>query len=181
MAKIEKTPAMALGALLLLLLCCAISVGGTLSMRAVAVHELREKRELLSSFELRARSREGVPATAATAPPSAYIAAPTQGLANARLQAYLSQLIAAQHGALLSAGAQPPGVGDGEDTIRVLATADISSNALQGLLHRLETDIPYVFVDALTVQPTPAGGQRSEDLPLRVSLTVHALWRRAQA
>jgi len=178
----KPNPMIALGALLALVATCALAIAGTVSMRAGAVHDLAEQHTLLSNLEHRASARGGGEvASAAKAPASAFVEAPTQGLAGAQLQGYLSQLVAAQHGTLISAGAQPPGKDDdGAQAIRVLATLDVSSVSLQALLHRLETGVPYLFIDALTVQ-APGLLQRSDDPALRVTLTVRALWRRPQA
>ena len=182
MRNTQPNPTIALGALLLLVVTCALAIAGTVSMRARAVHELAEQLTLLSNLEHRARAQGGGEvASAATAPASAFLEAPTQGLASAQLQGYLSQLVAAQHGTLISAGAQPWRDDDAAEAIRVLATLDVSSVSLQALLHRLETGVPYVFVDALTVQAPGALVLRSDDPLLRVTLTVGALWRRPQA
>jgi len=182
MVTMNPSPMAALGALLLLILTCAFAVAGAVSMRALAVRELEEQRRILSDLEHRVHARGGAArASAMTAPASAFVEAPTQGLAGAQLQGYLSQLVSAQHGTLISAGVQPPARGDdGQEAIRVLATLDVSSVALQALLHRLETGVPYVFVDALTVQAPGVLKERSDDPVLRVSLTVRALWRRPQ-
>jgi len=178
----ETNRMVALGALLVLVVICALAIAGTVSMRARAVHDLAEQRALLSKLQHLARAGSaGEVASAVNVPASALVEAPTQGIAGAQLQGYLSQLVAAQHGALISAGVQPPARGDdGAEAIRVLATLDVSSVSLQALLHRLETGVPYVFIDALTVQ-VPSLVQRNDDPALRVTLTVRALWRRPQA
>jgi hypothetical protein len=182
MSNTKPSPTIALGALLLLVVTCMLAIAATLAMAGRAVHELADERTLLSNLEHRARGG-GEVASAATAPTSAFVEAPTQGLAGAQLQGYLAQLVAAQHGTLISAGAQPPGRdSDGAEAIRVLATLDVSSGSLQALLYRLETGVPYVFVDALTVQAAPGAlGQRGDDPALRVTLSARALWRRPQA
>jgi general secretion pathway protein M len=51
--------------------------------------------------------------------------------------------------------------------------------ALRAMLHQLESGTPYVFVDALTVQPTGAtAGRIIEDPLLRATLSLRAFWRR---
>jgi hypothetical protein len=171
-----------LGALLVLVVTCALAIAGTVSMRARAVHDLAEQHALLSNLQHVARAGSaGEVASAVNVPASALVESPTQGIAGAQLQGYLAQLVAAQHGTLISAGVQPPARGDdGAEAIRVLATLDISSGSLQALLHRLETGVPYVFIDALTVQ-VPGLVPGNDDPVLRVTLTVRALWRRPQA
>jgi general secretion pathway protein M len=47
------------------------------------------------------------------------------------------------------------------------------------VLYQLESGTPYVFVDALSVQPVNATAGRSvEDPLLRTTLSLRALWRR---
>jgi general secretion pathway protein M len=172
----------ALGALLVLVVTCALAVAGTVCMYARAVHDLAEQHALLSNLQHLARAGNAVEvASAVNVPASALVESPTQGIAGAQLQGYLSQLVAAQHGTLISAGVQSPARSDdAAESIRVLATLDVSSVSLQALLHRLETGVPYVFIDALTVQ-APGLVQGNDDPALRVTLTVRALWRRPQA
>ncbi len=51
--------------------------------------------------------------------------------------------------------------------------------ALRALLYQLESGTPYVFVDALTVQPaSAAAGRAAEDPLLRATLSLRAFWRR---
>jgi general secretion pathway protein M len=52
---------------------------------------------------------------------------------------------------------------------------------LQALLYRLEGGAPYVFVDALSMQPGGSGERAAADPALRVNLTLHAYWRRGNA
>jgi hypothetical protein len=180
----KLSPTMALAILLLLILTCALAVTGTIFVRMVAVEELEEKRAFQAQLQNRVRSHvdRNAPSNTIMAPASAFVEAPTQGLAGAQLQAYLSQLVAAERGTLISAGAQPPrGADEGVDLIHLLATMDISYLSLQTMLHRLETSVPYVFVDALSVQLRGATTQLAEDPVLRATLTVRALWRRPHA
>ena len=52
--------------------------------------------------------------------------------------------------------------------------------ALQAMLYRLESGTPYVFVEALTIQPAAAAaGRPPEDPLLRATLSVRAFWRRS--
>src|SRR6516164_7421085 len=87
------------------------------------------------------------------APPTAFLEAPTQGIASAKLQAYLAQLADAQHAGLLSSGGEAAKRDEPPDTIRLQATLEMNLKALQAMLYQLESGTPYVFVDALTVQP----------------------------
>ena len=54
--------------------------------------------------------------------------------------------------------------------------------ALQAILYRLESGTPYVFVEALAIQPAGAAGARPpEDPLLRATLSVRAFWRRGSS
>jgi general secretion pathway protein M len=176
---LSRDRAVAVGVLAALLIACASSLALALQIRSAAVQELSDRQDTLERLEarLRARTDGGGAIKAATAPAGAFLDAPTAGLAGADLQAYVARL-ADRHAALVSFGIQ----GGGEqaaEAVRIEASMDISLNALQVLLHQLETGTPYVFVDSLTMRP--AGGPAQQGAPeslLRVTLGLRALWRR---
>jgi general secretion pathway protein M len=146
-------------------------------MRSDAGRELSERRELLSRLENRMRADKGRSIT--VAPPAAFLDAPTQGIASAQLQAYLAQLADLQHAGLMSSGGEAAKRDEAPDTIRLQATLDMNLKALRAMLHQLESGTPYVFVDALTVQPASAtAGRVIEDPLLRATLSLRAFWRR---
>ena len=68
---------------------------------------------------------------------------------------------------------------DSPDSVRIQVTLDIPQTALQGLLYTLESRTPYVFVDSLTLQPSTQ--RAGPDPMLRLTLSLHALWRRESA
>jgi len=83
---------------------------------------------------------------------------------------------------LISSGLDSTKREDTSDTIRLQATMELGLGALQLILHRLESGTPYVFVDALTVQPASAATDRPpEDPLLRATLSVRAFWRRGSS
>jgi|SRR4051812_38880313 len=177
MRAIDREQSISLAVFALLLLACISTVGVLFETRSVALHELSERRDLLARLEARLRSGAGRPA--ALAPTAAFIEAPTQGLASAALQAHLAQLADAQHAGLVLSGEEAAKREDAPDAIRLQATLDMSLKALRALLYRLESGTPYVFVDALTVQPASvAAGRASEDPLLRATLSYRAFWRR---
>jgi general secretion pathway protein M len=160
-----------------LVLICIATIGVLFETRAVALRELTERRGGLERLEARVRQNAGRPIAAA--PPAAFIEAPTQGLASAALQAHLAQLAETQHAGLVLSGEEPAKREDAPDTIRLQATLDMNMKALRALLYRLESGTPYVFVDALTVQPASvAAGRAAEDPLLRATLSYRALWRK---
>jgi general secretion pathway protein M len=160
-----------------LVLICIATIGVLFETRAVALRELTERRDGLERLEARVRQNAGRPIAAA--PPAAFIEAPTQGLASAALQAYLAQLAETQHAGLVLSGEEAAKREDAPDTIRLQATLDMNMTALRALLYRLESGTPYVFVDALTVQPASVvAGRAVEDPLLRATLSYRALWRK---
>lgn len=175
--RLDRVQVVAVAALAVLLLTCMSTSGLLLQMRFDAARELAERRELLSRLETRVRADAGRPIAAA--PPAAFVDAPTQGLASGALQAYLAQLADLQHAGLVSSGGEAAKRDEAPDTIRLQTTLDTNLKALRALLYQLESGTPYVFVDALTVQPASAtAGRIIEDPLLRATLSLRAFWRR---
>jgi general secretion pathway protein M len=171
--KLNREQAISVAALALLILTCLFTVVLLLQGRADAGRELAERRELLSRLESRVRT--GAAQVIAAAPPAAFLDAPTQGLASAQLQTYLAQLADSQHAGLLSSGGEAAKRDDAPDTIRLQATLDMNLQALRAMLYQLESGTPYVFVDALTMQPVSAAvGRAVEDPLLRATLSLRA-------
>ena len=177
MLRLDREQAVSLAVLVLLMLTCVCAAGLSLQMRSDAGQELAQRRELLSRLETRMRADTGRPIAAA--PPTAFLTAPTQGIASAQLQAYLAQLADLQHAGLMSSGEEAAKRDEAPDTIRLQATLDMNMKALRAMLYQLESGTPYVFVDALTVQPgSSTAGRIIEDPPLRATLSLRAFWRR---
>ena len=84
-----------------------------------------------------------------------------------------------QNASLVSSGGETAKRDDAPDTVRVQATLDMKLQSLRAMLYQLESGTPYVFVDALVVQPvnSTAGGV-VEDPLLRATLSLRELWRR---
>jgi hypothetical protein len=168
-----------IGALCLLLLACIFAVGWSLQVRSDANNELTDRREALSHLEARARSESSNARMTSVAPLDAFLDGPTTGLAAAKLQAYLSQVVASHQAILISYGAEPTRREDSPDSIRVQATLDVGQKSLQSLLYQLESRTPYVFVDALALQPPSTSERRAaQDPVLRLTMSLRALWRR---
>src|SRR6201996_1755519 len=156
------------------------SLGATLAMRYEAMSENADKQALLTALEARVRrdARTQGRRAIGEAPATAFLNAPTQGAAGAQLEAYLTQVSDRRGGLNLSA-VHPGDKDDAPDMIRVEATMDVSAAALQEMLYRLEMGEPYVFVDSLQVRIAGrVAGRDAEDPLLRVTLSLHAIWRR---
>jgi general secretion pathway protein M len=180
MPKLSQQQVFAVSGLCALLLVCALVVAGSLRMRSDALADLAERRDRLQGLEARTRSvvdpRRQVRSSAA--PAVAFLDAPTSGLATAQFQAYLSQLVADQHAILVSSGVPSANRDDKSDAIALQIALNATLPALQALLYRLESGVPYVFVDALSMQPGGSGERAAADPVLKVNLTLHAFWRR---
>jgi general secretion pathway protein M len=176
-SSLNREQIISVAAFIALVLVCVTTIGILYDARAVALRELTERRDGLARLEARVRQNAGRPIAAA--PPAAFIDAPTQGLASAALQAHLAQLAETQHAGLVLSGEETAKREDAPDTIRLQATLDMNMTALRALLYRLESGTPYVFVDALAVQPASvAAGRAAEDPLLRATLSYRALWRK---
>jgi general secretion pathway protein M len=180
MPRLEREPAISVAALVLLLFLCMYGVGLMLQLRADAAREVSERREMLSRLEGKLQTISSRPTSAA--PSAAFLDAMTQGLASAQLQSYLAQLVGAQNATLVSAGAEAAKRDDEPDTIRLQVTLDMNMKALRAVLYQLESGTPYVFVDALTIQPAgTVAGRIVEDPLLRTTLSLRALWQRGSS
>ena len=176
MLRLDREQAISVAAFVLLLLLSVSVMGISLQARADALRESSERREMLSRLEARLRVNAGRPTAA---PPSAFLDASTPGLASAQLQSYLGQLAGEKNASLVSSGGETAKRDDAPDTIRVQATLDMNLQSLRAVLYQLESGTPYVFVDALTVQPVNVtAGRVVEDPLLRTTLSLRALWRR---
>jgi general secretion pathway protein M len=175
--KLDREQLISVAALVLLLSVCVFAVGTSLQARSDAAREVSERREMLSRLESKLKTASGRPA--AVAPPAAFLDASTQGLASAQLQSHLSRLADDQHASLVSSGSEATKRDDLPDTIRLQATLDMDLKALRAFLYQLESGTPYIFVDALAVQPVGAtAGRAVEDPLLRTNLSLRAFWRR---
>jgi general secretion pathway protein M len=152
----------------------------TLQMRADAKGALDETRERLARLEAHAPSGAKSGPTVLPAPAVAFLDAPTQGLAVAQLQSYLSQAATRHHAVLIASGMQRADHDDTPDMIRIEASLNAALEPLQALLYQLETGTPYVFVVQLDVQQQSAqSGQRGpRDAAMHVRLVLRAPWRR---
>lgn len=179
MIKLDRDQVISVGVLAALLLVCTAAVGLSLLARSNGAQELDERRDQLTRLETRAKALADARArSGAAAPATAFLEAPTQGLAVAQMQTRLQQLADAHHCLLVSSGLEPAKRDDAE-SIRLQATVEASSQSLQGFLYQLESGTPYVFVETLTVQLTGAAAQRTaEDPLLRITFGLRAVWRR---
>jgi general secretion pathway protein M len=175
----DRETLISVGALGALLTVCAGVVGFSLQARLNAEHQLDSQSELYAQLEAHSRARKDAGLrSGGVAPAAAFLAAPTKGLANAQLQAYLQNVADAHHAVLNSSGIEPALHEDKPDTIRIQATLDTSLQSLQALLYQLEGGTPYVFVQSLNIELHDDNSEHAvEDPLLRVTLELRAIWR----
>jgi general secretion pathway protein M len=175
----DRETLISVGALGALLVVCVSAVGFSLQARFDAEHRLDSQSELLAQLEAHSKARKDAGLkSGGVAPPAAFLAAPTRGLANAQLQAYLQRVADAHNAVLNSSGIEAAVREDQADTIRMQATLDASLQSLQALLYQLESGTPYVFVQSLNIELHDDNSQRAvEDPLLRVTLELRAIWR----
>lgn len=153
-----------------------------LRLRADAIDALSDKQQSLAKLVAAHRRPTGKGANdqIGKAPASAFVAAPTIGLASAQLESYLSKLVLTEHGSLVSSGVQQTDRAAAGESVRVQMIVDIAYEALQKFLYEAETGTPYVFVDSMAVKAqkksTPALGAQSPNM--RVTINFQAFWRR---
>jgi general secretion pathway protein M len=177
---VNRQQIIAIGALTVLLLVCAVTVGLCFQVYSETLQEYTDRRDMLARLEAAPRSRVDSLGRSITAgaPAGAFLGASTQGIAAAQLQSYIARVAADRQAILISSGVDAARQ-DSPDLVRVQAMMDLPSKALQGFLFQLESGIPYVFVESLKIVPSNAAAQVGiQDPTLRVTLTLRALWRR---
>jgi general secretion pathway protein M len=179
----DRESLLSVGALGALVFICANAVGFSWQAWSGAAHEFGTRSALLSQLEARAAARADARLkSGAAAPEAAFMAAATQGLAGAQLQAYLQRVADTHHAVVISSGMEPNKHEDQTDTIRLQAILDADLQSLQALLYQLESGTPYVFVDSINIQIPGVNAQHAvEDPLLRVTLGLHAVWHREPA
>jgi|SRR5215475_547470 len=179
--QLDREQAISVGVLALLALICALAVELSVEARSDAAREYAKRHDMLARLEARVRADAGA-RSGAVAPATAFLDAPTAGLAGAQLQAYVMQAAADHHAAVISSGVETTKREDAADSIRLQATLDMGLAALQALLFQLESGTPYVFVESFAVQPPAAAAPgAAQDPLLRVTLGLRAIWRRGTA
>jgi general secretion pathway protein M len=146
--------------------------------------EMEQKSHLLAELTRRAAAQAPGPASGGSARPSgAAVSAPTETIAASELQRQILERAESGGSVVHSVQAEPvkdAAVGGLRRLVAQLSF-DSSTTGLQRLLFDLETGTPFMFVDALVVQPTAASvpGTRTGD-KLRVNLSVTSYWLGSQ-
>ena len=109
-----------------------------------------------------------------------YLPGLSRTLASANLQQRVVSLIAATSGRLIETAAVDPVVTDTaeNDELRLKATLDIDNTGLIDLLYRLETGLPLLTIENLSIRRMANdGGEGARTL--RVDILVRGHWRQS--
>lgn len=171
-----QVAAAAVGLLVLVLVLGSVAWVGSTVLGALGV-EAETKADILETLRRRPLPSRNADGGIAIPPDMARLAGETEAVAANRLQEIATSAVEGAGGTIVSA--EIVRIVDGlEATRRIVVSvafeADIA--AVQEALFTLETGVPFVIVDALTMVPTEAGG-RIDDARLRTSLVVSGFWR----
>ncbi|WP_125461646.1 MULTISPECIES: type II secretion system protein GspM [Rhodomicrobium] len=137
--------------------------------------ELEESRALLAALEAQVARRSTTPGASLADPARLLLSGETTGIAGAGLQKMLNDVVADANGTASSYQLLPPEEAGGLErrSLSLLVSIDIAG--LRTLLHRIETGLPLLFVDDVTMRvPHAASGEARTDAggPIEVTLQV---------
>jgi general secretion pathway protein M len=180
MIELDRRQLIALSLAFAVIASCILTAMLAVASRNEASQELEDRQARLSQIEA-AHARRSTPTLApssSSAPETAFVSGATAALAGAQLQTQLTRLVAAQNANLASSGILSSVRSDTADAIRLQVSFDMGLVGLQSVLYALETGTPYVFVEALSIQPRGGTQPTAGEPLLHVTLSVRALWRR---
>jgi general secretion pathway protein M len=129
-----------------------------------ALNRLRERSSLSS------RAPDGTETWSRGTP---FLQGQTVTLASAALLQHLTNAITRSGGSIVSTEIEPQGAQPKDGYIRANAVCELDQSNLQKLLHHIESEVPFLFMDQLVIQPA-AGA--TEEGRMRVLLGVSGMW-----
>jgi general secretion pathway protein M len=163
--------------LLYVTLVVALLLTTTLSFNGIvdAYRDRNDAQATLSRIEGRTQnSKSALINFADTGPPgSPFLEAPSVTVASAELLQLVGGIITNAGGTLISSEIEPRSAQTKSTNVAAVANFELETVNLQKVLYTIESGLPFLLVDQLTVQapPTPSGGGR-----IRVLLGVSGLW-----
>lgn len=110
-----------------------------------------------------------------------YIEGASRSLASANLQQLLVDATSASSGHLIETSTVDPTDSDNPDRadiVEIKATLDIDNGGLLQLLYRIETGVPLLDVDTLSMRRLNASdGDKAKAVMLRIDLAVKGRWK----
>jgi general secretion pathway protein M len=129
-----------------------------------ALSRLRERSSLSS------RASDG---TATWLRGTPFLQGQTVTLASAALLQHLTNTITKSGGSVVSTEIETQSAQLKDGYIRANAVCELDQSNLQKLLHHIESDVPFLFMDQLVIQPATGA---TEEGRMRVLLGVSGMW-----
>ena len=108
-----------------------------------------------------------------------YISGASPALANANLQQHVVTSVAAATGRLIETSVADMATAEGDTTLEgrvgIRANFDIDNGGLLTLLHGLESGVPFVDVETISIRRLPTEDNGADRL--RVDMEVSGVWR----
>ena len=165
----------------LVVMALLIAAGSAIALAWTDLSTVLEERDATADMLARsvdAGRRAGLSA-ASSRHADPFVAAETETLAAAAVDAVVRSTVSDAGSALLSSRAEvKPADGDVGGRIEAQAVIDGSNDALQAILMRFETAQPLMLVDDLSIVPADEPGN-SQAPRLRMNVTLSAFWRKA--
>jgi hypothetical protein len=109
-----------------------------------------------------------------------YFAGASRSLASASLQQYIVDTVSATSGRLIETVSVDPDTADNPDdadSIRLKTALDIDNHGLLQLLYKLESGLPLVDIETLSIRRLPNEGDETKAETLRIDMGVRGKWR----
>ena len=170
------------GALAVLLVFLALAAAGAytgFSMLQVQQLELDARQSQFDALRRRLPPTQGPGSTEPAVAINPFLSEDNFALSANALQKRVVELIEAAHGTLNTVGVDPPITGDAElaRRVSVQVSAELTNDALQEVLHQIESAVPFAFVETLSMTGARAGdasepGEARIEPRLTVSMSV---------
>jgi general secretion pathway protein M len=169
--------AAALAAFVVLPVLAAALIGFNL-VRVAETEELAARQEqLLAQLDARLARVDGGSQTLGDTTPL-YLPATSASLAGAALQKRLVEAVETAGGRVIETQSVEEIEPDAEDDVRLRITLDVDNAGLLALMHGLETGLPLMTLESVSVRQLPSQRDEAGDNPtLRVDLVVRGYWK----
>ncbi len=162
----------------------AVTLGALATISAAALTDLRSRtrsaaaaQAMLDQLERRGAAHPTADAVAMSGSP--LLEGPTLTVAGAALQQRVSSAVKKVGGEVVSTQVELDGPHASEGFITLSTNVLIEQGAIQSLLYDIEAGMPYLFVDALSIQSPQAIGDTA-NARMRVELDVSGKWAPAK-
>jgi general secretion pathway protein M len=161
----------------------AASIGAAIAITAYCGFDiastLAERASLSETLLQYAKREEAGISTSSADRDQIFLKGVSGSITQAELLKNISNRIASEAGVMISSSIDDASLGTpGKDhPIRIRTEFRMSNDHLQRLLYKIESGIPYLFVDNLVLRPASEPGSR--DL-LHAQMTVYGQWRGRQ-